>query len=481
MDRFWLGADGKLESSAAEKLRAHLAGLNPPKAFAPPTPVARFTGLDAPLVIGGSYQLDGSSSVLASSYAWSLEKPQGSAASLAFADTAFAILRDVDLKGEYAVSLSVGEGLPPARRAQQRADEELNAPAQTPRSEVLLGESLAVNALAGFSGGDLQLRLVPGTLQSANAGAVSVADLGNGQIELSALTAADADVEVTFTVADVDNDTIPGRMLVAVKTNLTANPVDAETSVRRTGTSVQPLLIGSLQDQVGRIGDAPLHFCLLVGDVCDEDNEIETIAGTNGTRGTARLTSISAGSIEYRPPAGVMTRFEQVSPANAVRFAGPDQISYRVCYESDQRPESCATSEVRIDIVGRESSDPEADPESAISFAQLYNDPASGHSFSPQCSGCHGDWLDTTDLKNTFCRIAEGSDSLRPDNSNVPYVNKDDPASSALYLKPTGQLDHQRPTTLQGTPAGTPELRARILRWLEQGAYYTTTSDQSCP
>ncbi|HKR36468.1 MAG TPA: hypothetical protein VJT10_16610 [Steroidobacteraceae bacterium] len=480
MDRFWVGADGRRESSAAEQLRTHLANFKPTKAFAPPAPVAHFTGLATRPLIGESLPLDGSSSVLATSYTWSLEKPNGSAAHLVFADTAFPILRDVDLKGEYAVSLSV-DGSPPERRAQLRADQEVLPPTETPRPGVVLGQPpRTVNALAGFSGGDRQLHLVQGTVHSADDTVVGAEQVGD-QIQLTALSAADADVAVTFSVADVDNDTKPGQLLVSVEASLSANPVDdAVANVRRTGTNVAPTTIEILP-AVTRVGAEPVVFCLLQnGDECEEDNQIGPIAGL---RGTARLTSVANGTVEYTPPAGVMTRFFPVGSTNSVDLGDADTFRYRVCYENDQRATSCRSNTVQVEIEGRASADPETDAESAISFAQLFDDSETVHSFTAQCSGCHAsvDWLTVNNPKDTFCNLTSGRDEVRPFNSLVTYVNRTSPEASALHLKPTGGLRHQQPADAgNGTAAGTGSLHARILRWIEQGAYYTTEMDQSC-
>ena len=77
----------------------------------------------------------------------------------------------------------------------------------------------------------------------------------------------------------------------------------------------------------------------------------------------------------------------------------------------------------------------------------------------------------SADAKATWCSIKSGTA-----RNGSSLLNLASPASSALYTVPnTSQL-----TDGAGHPPRA-ALAGEILRWLEQGAYYTEAAAQSCP
>ena len=117
MDRFWVGPSATA-GSAGDDLYDHLtqafAALPPeqrPQLTVPGTPSACFTGLADDVEVGQEYSLNASCSLFAQRYRWSVQGPTGSGASIAFADSPFAALRGVDLKGNYTVSLETASNV----------------------------------------------------------------------------------------------------------------------------------------------------------------------------------------------------------------------------------------------------------------------------------------------------------------------------------------------------------------------------------
>lgn len=454
-DRFWVGSDGTVASSAAEKMRTHLGSLQPAMTYSTPGPVACFTGLpeDTDLQTGDTYSLDSSCSALPSFYRWDLEKPDGSAARLVFRDTPFPQLRDVDLKGDYIVSLSINDTVPAAVKPRSRADTTPQAKPPKTHPVIYKGNAVLVDVTGEFDEGDGTKSLLGSTVASTEPALVEAVAV-NGQVRLTALSMHDTDIEVTYSVADGDGDQAEGSLFVHVVGSLSASPVPTDTAVRRTGAiddQAIDLALGGATILTG----VNLQYCLLSGTDCDADGTITPSLG-----GSAVLTDATSGAVRYTPPAGVMSTFIRSGGART-SLGTPATFRYRVCYEGETNAGNCEENTVTVDLQGREA-------DGAILFSKLHTNAVDGHSFNNQCSGCHADganggWLHDSD-KDTFCSLV-----------NDGYVVRTAPGTSQIHTKPNG--GHLAAPTTKGSQ----DTRDRILRWIEEGAYYTDDTSQTCP
>lgn len=463
MDRFWVGPSAT-GGSAGDDLYDHLAqafaALPPeqrPLLTVPGTPAACFTGLADDLEVGQEYSLNASCSLYAQRYHWSVQGPSGSGASIAFADSPFAALRGVDLKGNYTVTLETASNVTQAVTLAR-----LDRPIQLPLvAEQQLSPAAGQNTrdvTITAAGGDGGLTL--GSVASGNTGVVQAQLLDNQTVRLTGLNVSDTAVPISYTVTDGDGDVASGQFSAAVKAGLTANSFTVPTpaTVRRTGATGMPLAI-DLMAQIIRVEGQALEF--FVGNAGG-------IVGSEGVRGTVSVGL--NGAVTYTPPSGTLSQFDTGSGVVVLTAGGAalhDTFSYTVRYRDD--PTTMATGTVTVPIQGSAASN--------VSFQSLFTVDLIGNC----SSGCHGtggsapNWLINASAGNTFCNLRSGSDSVAAPDSLNAYVNRGAPAQSAIYLKPDGQPSHG------GGNLDIPEVRERILNWISEGAWFTNGADQDCP
>jgi hypothetical protein len=199
------------------------------------------------------------------------------------------------------------------------------------------------------------------------------------------------------------------------------------------------------------------------------------LVGRDGNRGTVSV-GLNSGLVTYTPPQGRMSQFRS-GPATVVGLtaggnAQHDTFTYTVRYRDDTT--TTATGTVTVPIEGNNTSN--------VSFASLYG--GAPNDLNGNCSACHASaatapaWFNATQ-KTTFCNLRAGSDSNQAPDSGVAYVDAGSPSSSALYRKPSGDaaMNHQGANIVEGTA----DLRAKILNWISEGAYYTNSASQDCP
>lgn len=469
MDRFWVGPNAAA-GSAGDDLYDHLtqafaslpAGQRPVLTV-PGTPSACFTGLTDEVAVGQEYPLDASCSLYAQRYHWSVQGPAGSGASIAFADSPFAALRGIDVKGDYTIAL---ETAPNVTQAMTLA--RLDRPIQLP---VIAQQQLSPAAgqntrdvVISATGGDGTLTL--GSIASGDAAVVQAQLLDSQTVRLTGLNVSDVTVPIAYSVTDGDGDVATGQFSVSVKAGLIANPFTSATpaAVRRTGDPGTSLPINLLA-QVTRVDGQELEFFV--------DNA-DGIVGSNGVRASVSV-QLNSGAVTYIAPPGAMSQFNDGSGAVALTSGGAplhDSFTYTVRYRDD--PTTTVTRTVTVPIQGSAASN--------VSFSSLYTD------LSANCSGCHAsgggapNWFDSVP-KTTFCSLRNGIDDGQVADSLSAYVNRSSPSTSALYLKPTGGLNHQLGGNINdpGVVVGTATLHTKILDWIREGAYYTSAPNQDCP
>lgn len=489
MDRFWIGTGAG--SVPADALANHLAALEPPLVLEPPgQPQACFSGLASALVPGEAERLDASCSRFASSLSWTLEKPAGSDAVLAFADSSapvYPVLLGVDSKGTYTVTLNV-PGAEPFALSQDRVNSVPVPPVIDPIS-IAPGETLDVDILGQTTGGDGDLVLSQAASSDPTIASVMQID---GSIRITGEQLSGTEVTVSYLIAELDpEDSVAGQFNVKVTANLTANPVTATAAMRRTGTSLAAVPATSINLAASVVGaaGAPLSFRTY------EATPGQQLIGRDGAKGQITVDG-ATGIVSYKPPAGRMTRFVRTGGAT-VALDASDRFQYEVCYVND--PSICANNTVTVTIEGRED-------QQNILFSGLHtsNSNAFNASATADCAGCHGNagyppWLNLGSAKATYCALVQGSDGGLNRDPNVygydsgrAFVIRGAPGTSAIYLKGQGKLGHEQPvdfvpapgsddSTVNGSVEGTTTLHQLILNWIAEGAYFTDASDQSCP
>lgn len=473
MDRFWVGPSATA-GSAGDDLYDHLtqtfAALpenERPVLTVPGTPSACFTGLADQVEVGLEYPLNASCSLYAHRYSWNVQGPTGSNASIAFADSPFAALRGVDVKGDYTVTLETASNVTQAVTLAR-----LDRPIQLPViAQQLLSPAAGQNTrdvVIAAAGGDGGLTL--GSVASGNTGIVQAQLLDNQTVRLTGLNVSDTTVPITYAVTDGDGDVALGQFSAAVKAGLTANSfTSAAASVWPTGTAGVALPI-NLMAQVTSVAGQELEFFV---------SNPAGIVGSNGVRGTVSV-GLNTGAVTYTPPSGTMSQFD-IGGGTVVVLTGVgvahDSFSYTVRYRDD--PTTMATGTVTVPIQGSAASN--------VSFQSLYTDDLTNNC----SSGCHTGagapaWFSTTPLtaaKETFCNLRTGADNVQVANSGNLYVNVANPSVSAMYLKPTGGLNHQLGGNINdpGVAVGNATLHQKILNWINEGAYFTNGANQDCP
>jgi mono/diheme cytochrome c family protein len=493
MDRFWLPTPGAPdEPPAAERLSQHFRDdANEATAeFGRPGPVARIDGLGAEgatLVRGADYSLDGrrSTTQATTGYAWRLEAPPGSLARLRFADSAAPTLVGVDLKGEYRISLSVG-GRGPVSCDQALADGTAATSCTTrvrrdsvPIADTIRGQPLGVT-VALDAGATTQLALgvrwdsagdgtiaLESAAAAANGAGIAAAPCGDGMtvcvsVPAGAVTSEPVRVDAVIVDADQDKDSVAASFAVFVAQGLTVRPCVREVPVRPNNAAAYPQQIVDISDCVAGAGVRGVRFLDAAG------NEI------------------SGGRLPYLPPAGRMSVFVSAPPETIRRPVSADSelVAFTVEYADAGAAEPPQSGSVEIRLVGVDDADwsDAAGPGDAVSFARLH-----AALLQPTgCGGCHSRpdspigflGIDAADGYGRMRCGVDGRDPLA-----TPYVLTATPESSALVLKPHGELNHGgRALDLRGDPVLRATVLPGTLQWIEQGAYDTERVGVSgCP
>ena len=492
MDRFWLPQPGAADGhSAAQRLSEHFRddASEATRPFERPGPVARMEGLGAAtdlLVRGASYALDGTGSTLATSgsHAWRLEAPPGSEARLNFTDSPQPTLIGVDVKGDYRVSLSVA-GSGPVDCGTAIADGSAATACETrtrrdsvPIADSIRGQTLSVPVAldAGRttrlslgvrwdSAGDGTLALRAAVAASNPAGIVA-APCTDGlavcvSVPASAVTTEPVRIGVVIEDEDGDVDAAAAGFDVFVPTALTIAPCVREVPVRPNDGSDYPARVVDINDCVAGAGARGVRFFDAAG------------------------AEIADGRFAYVPPAGRMSIFVSAAPESMRRPVAPDSelIAFRAAY-ADGGPEPARDGTIDIRFVGADDADwsDAARPGDAVSFARAY----AAIALPTACGGCHGRPDSTigflgVDARDGYTRMRCGFDGLDP--LATPYVLTDNPAASALNVKPRGELNHGgRALDLTGDPVLRASVLPGLLQWIQQGAYDTEHPDLSgCP
>ena len=493
MDRFWLPQDTAAGGrSAAEVLAEHLRddGNDATLEFGHPGPEARIEGLGASgdvLVRGASYRLEGRSSTLfqGDGYAWRLEAPAGSRARLSFADSATPTLLGVDEKGPYKVSLSVsGTAVPGCAEAladgsaatlceiRERRD---TAPVietiadQDPSLPVPVdagaGTPLAVGLQDDSPGdGTRTLRSVSIAANPAGITAAPCVDALAVCVSVPPGAVAPDPVPITVVVEDADGDVAaaPTSFGVYVPTQLTVRPCLREVPARPNDGSAYPAVMLDINDCVAGRGSRPLRFF------------------------DSKGVEIPDGRFQFTPPPGQMTVFVGAAPASTRRRISDDaaRLDFHVEFADATAEDTDAAGTVEIRFVGYEDEDwsDAAKPGDAVSFTRL----RTALSVGPVCGSCHSrpdspiGFLGV-DVQQGYERMRCGVDGNDP--LATPYVVPGDPLASALYVKPTGQLNHGgRNLDLTGDAAVRYQAWPGLAQWIQLGAYDTELgTDLPCP
>jgi hypothetical protein len=492
MDRFWLPSPGGDGRSAAQVLSEHLRddGDDATVEFGRPGPVAVIGGLASPedtLVRGADYLLDARGSTLfaGSAYAWRLEKPPGSEAQLTFADSATPTLTGVDLKGSYSLSLSVdGTDAPtcaeatsdgsPATSCETRVRRDsvplvVTIADQDPLAPVPLDAGVTTALAIGLrtdSPGD-GVRVIRQVEIADNAAGITAAACANTFsvcVSVPAGALVDAPVPGSVVVEDADGDraATPAAFSVYVPAVLTSRVCRRDVPIRPNDGSAYPAVTIDVGDCVVGAGSRGLRFFDAGG------------------------TEIPGGRFAYTPPAGRMTTFVTAPPDSTRRVLSDDvaRIDFRAEYADATAADADVSGMVEIGFVGHD--DPlwsdAARPGDAVSFERLRAALALGTT----CGSCHGrpdtsiGFLGAT-VQEGYARMRCGVDADEP--LATPYVVLAEPTTSALLLKPAGELNHSfRGLNLTSDMVVSHQALPGVKQWIEQGAYDTELgTEPACP
>ncbi|HKE94898.1 MAG TPA: hypothetical protein VKB34_11365, partial [Povalibacter sp.] len=339
MDRFWVGPSASA-GSAGDDLYDHLAAVlatlppdQRPTLTVPGTPSACFTGLADSVELGQEYPVDASCSMFPQHYHWTVQAPAGSAASIAFADSSSAVLRGVDVKGNYTLSLETAANVTQSMTV-ARTDRPIELGTIAPLQISPEAGQNTRDVPVAASGGDGTLTLASVTSADPNIAGAQILDAQT--IRITGLNVSASPVAISYTVADSDNDSAGAQFNVGVKGGLSAGSfTSAPAAVRLTGTAGSTLSI-QLVPQVTSVAGQALEFF------------VDTTSGLGGTVSVVQAT----GAVTYRPPPGRMSQFRTVG--SPVVFtgnrSGHDSFHYTVRYRDD--PTTTATGTVTVPIEG---------------------------------------------------------------------------------------------------------------------------------
>ncbi len=442
-DRMWVSADGQ---SAGDLLRAHLLAAQGTTVDEPGTPYACIDTLGN-VTRGKWLGLTSTCSRFLDGAHWTLSPPAASAAALVGADTASTRFLP-DVQGDYTVTLSDAAG---ASSAQVIASVPVASPvAGDGTASVVLDPSgtgtvdVDVGALASSRD-----PLASTSIESQNG--VSATVVGPTTIRITANSVAGG--TVTYHLADVDGD-LSGTATITVNvagsiaandqtftftTNSTANDVDLAALVSRpTG-----------QDITLTVTQPTVHRSRGPGSVSAPD----------GT-----------GHVKYNAPLGVTSYFNGAT----IDANSQDQFTYTACFSL--QPATCDSGTITVRLEGTRS---------FPSVQTIMSNNCSAGCHESAQTGANSNYIvgatyaDANARHALYCELTTlksvtGNTGTEP--ANTPYVDLTTPSSSLLYRKPQNLDGHGGATVGDAASVWDP-----ILQWIDEGAYFTENSNQSCP
>jgi hypothetical protein len=205
----------------------------------------------------------------------------------------------------------------------------------------------------------------------------------------------------------------------------------------------------------------------------------------NRGRGTGSVTAPAGGNVTYTAPHGVTSHFG----ATLISAAGVDSFVYQACFTL--QPGVCDTGTVTVNLVG------------SIDFTNVLN------KLTTECSACHnvtppvgavvGDAnpnyqvhpitnattlapYNTVPLRKAFYCMYFINAPLNESAPNPKYIDTVSPESSFIFRKPQGLENHGGgDLTVGGSDASAVAAIDTVIRWIDEGAYFTESSNQTCP
>jgi hypothetical protein len=181
-------------------------------------------------------------------------------------------------------------------------------------------------------------------------------------------------------------------------------------------------------------------------------------------------------------PAGVTSHY-----AGTQISIDTDWFNYKVCFAS--QPTVCSIAKVDVQLAGTK---PVGE---VIAILKTVTSPPSSGSVS-MCAGCHvggtgAGYNEGYDLRSTvsnhdvYCQLRTLTSVAGvpgTEAAGTPYLDLATPSSSLLYRKPKGEEGHSGGALVgTGKPISTVDWDAKVLGWINEGAYWTESNQQSCP
>lgn len=467
-DRMWMMSDGATQSPA-QMLQAHLLNTEGITVPTPGTSTACIDTFGTPIsgdtaveVARGEWvQLGSSCSHYLSGLQWVLNAPQGSHAVLVGADTPSPKFQ-TDLQGDYTLSLSDSSG---ASSTSATARVLVAVPsAGSDTRNVVLGSSGAaeidvdVMQLAGSQSRDplSALNIVSATGVTASVQSVTAT---SAVLHIYVNSLAGGAVDYTLTDADGDQSGV-GTITINVSASIVAN--DATVTVNTNGSGV--INLSNL------VSAAAQPYTLT----------IQTQPSVDRGRGTGSVTAPNGGNVTYTAPPGVTSHIG----SNLISASSIDSFVYRACFSA--QPGVCDSGTITVNLRGSSTFNGV--------ILQMGTVCSLCHHVTPPVGGVVGDAnpnyivmditntttlapYDTVAARKTFYCMLMNNAPLN-EVAGAQYVNIVTPASSFIYRKPQGLDSHGGGTLYTDTSA--PPL-STFYNWINEGAYFTESSDQSCP
>lgn len=466
-DRMWM-SDGASQSPA-QLLQTHLFNTEGITVPTPGVPVACIDNFGTP--ISGQtavevarhawVQLGSSCSHYLNAATWTLTAPAGSHAVLVGADTTSPKFQ-TDLQGDYTLMLTDESGVSSATATARVLVAAPSAGSDT-RNVVLDSTGAAsidvdVMQLSGSQSRDplsaLNITGVTGITASVQSVTSTSAVL---HVNISSLAGG----VVTYTLTDSDGDQSgAGTITVNVSASIVAN--DATVTVNTNGSGV--INLSNL------VSAAAQPYTL----------SIQTQPAVNRGRGTGSVTAPVGGNVTYTAPPGVTSHIG----ATLISAQSIDSFEYRACFSA--QPAVCDTGTVTVNLRGSSTFNGVV--------LQMGTICSLCHSMTPPVGGAVGDAnpnyiiqdiTDTTTLapydtvnarKAFYCMLM--TNAPLNESTGAAYINIASPASSFIYLKPQGMESHGGGTLY--TDTSVPPL-STFYNWINEGAYFTESANQSCP
>lgn len=489
-DRMWVSTDSQ---SAGELLRAHMLAAQGTTVDVPGTPSACIDSFGAKVQDQGVTKfevardawaaLGSSCSRFLGKGQWVLTAPSGSVAALVGADTATPRFLP-DAQGDFEVTLSDETGASTASVIAWVRPEAPDAADGTVTIAAGAGGSGSTDVdVVGDLGSHSRDPLANLTIESQNGVTASVSSVTATSATLH-ITASSAGT-VTYTLVDADGD-VSNVGTITVDVNTIAAGSFSLTGVTSNGS-------GTLTFTAANVDSSGQPYTVEILDQPSKD----------GGRGAGSVSPASGDSttvFTYTAPLGITSRF------GGIQIDSDDQFTYRACFTSD--PTVCSPrATVFVPLTG------------TMDLADVLGRPTDTSGLRHEgCEACHAPSgspganshydLGRTD-KELYCTFTQEDVETTPDTglatttdrAGTKFVDKANPGRSLLFLKP--QNENLNPTdtngSIQGTgvlgppyyhggdlalscnPSDSTCLLYKIRKWVDEGAYYTEGSDQSCP